>query len=97
METKRSIGLAGSSSGTLVPRDLSQRLPRLSRLGLLLYPFVTAAVAIALFMLGLMGQALGFAPLSPKAALLWALPLALHASVLAARWVKGLLAEAGGV
>ena len=70
---------------------------RLSRLGLLLYPFVTAAVAVNLFMLGLMGQALGFAALSPTAALLWALPLGLHASVLAARWVRSLIAEAGGI
>ncbi|SOC16769.1 hypothetical protein [Rhodobacter maris] len=87
------------TAGGVRPEDAepSDRLPRLSRLGLLLYPFVTAAVAINLFMLSLMGQSLGFAALSPTAALLWALPLGLHASVLAARWVRSLLAEAGGL
>ena len=86
-----------TSSRTTPPAAIPGRLPRLSRLGLLLYPFVTAAVAINLFMLGLMGQALGFTALSPTAALLWALPLGLHASVLAARWVRSLIGQAGGI
>jgi len=66
------------------------------RLGLLLYPFVAAAVAVNLFMLGLLAPIVGMAPLSPWAALLAAVPLGLPATWLAARWVGGLIAEAEG-
>ncbi|MCB2133816.1 MAG: hypothetical protein KDD96_16780, partial [Rhodobacteraceae bacterium] len=40
------------------------------KLGVLLYPFTAAAVAINLFLLGLMGQAVGLTALSPHLALL---------------------------
>ena len=43
-------------------------LPRLGRLGALLYPFCAAAVAINLFLLGLMGQWLGLPAISPLSA-----------------------------
>lgn len=62
----------------------------------MLYPFAAAAVAINLFMLGLMGQAVGFTALSPVASLALSLPLGLPASWLAARWLRHLLDEAEG-
>lgn len=66
-----------------------------SRLALALYPFVAAAVAINLFMAGLLGQSIGLPALPPLAALLAAFPLGVPATALAVRWVRKLLAEAG--
>lgn len=86
-------------SGT---RSISKREPPtearwpLWKLGALLYPFVAAAVAINLFMLGLMGQAVGLPALSPVLTLALSAPLGLPASWLAARWVRHLIDEAGG-
>ncbi|MDV7143274.1 hypothetical protein R3X27_11330 [Tropicimonas sp. TH_r6] len=68
-----------------------------AKLALLLYPFAAAAVAINLFMLGLMGQAIGLPTLSPMLAIWLCLPLGLPAGWLAARWVRGLMDEADGV
>lgn len=62
----------------------------------MLYPFVAAAVAINLFMLGLMGQAVGFPALSPVLSLLLSVPLGVPASWAAARWLRHLLDEAEG-
>ncbi len=62
----------------------------------MLYPFAAAAVAINLFLLGLMGQAVGLTALSPVASLSLSLPLGLPASWLAARWLRHLLDEAEG-
>lgn len=62
----------------------------------MLYPFVAAAVAINLFMLGLMGQAVGLPALSPLTSLVLSLPLGLPASWAAARWLRHLLEEAEG-
>lgn len=66
------------------------------KLGAMLYPFAAAAVAINLFMLGLMGQAVGLTALSPVASLALSVPLGLPASWLAARWLRHLLDEAEG-
>lgn len=66
------------------------------KLALLLYVFAAGAVAINLFMLGLLMQAVGFTALSPVAALLIAAPLGIPASWAAARWVRALLAQADG-
>jgi len=63
------------------------------RLGLLLWPFATAAVAINLFMLGLIGIAIGLPALSPVTALWWSLPLGLPATWAAARWVRHLIRQ----
>ena len=68
--------------------------PRLSRLMLILYPFAAGAVAINLFMLGLMGQAIGLSAIPPVVALALAIPLGLPATWAAACWVRGLIAEA---
>ena len=66
------------------------------RLALLLYPFAAAAVAINLFMLGLLGQAVGLAALAPGTALLLSVPLGVPASWLAGRWLRHLMDEADG-
>ncbi len=64
------------------------------RLYLLLYPFTALAVAINLFMLGLMWQAINLPAIPPLTALLLSLPLGLSANWLVTRWVKGLIDEA---
>jgi hypothetical protein len=64
------------------------------RLGLVLYPFATSAVAINLFMLGLLWQAVGLPALTPVATLWLSLPLGLPATWAAARWVRRLMDEA---
>ncbi|HCE71640.1 MAG: hypothetical protein HW564_07895 [Ruegeria pomeroyi] len=64
------------------------------KLALLLWPAVTATVAINLFMAALMLRVLGGTPLGPVAALLWSLPLGIPASWLAGRWLRRLLDEA---
>lgn len=64
------------------------------KIALVLYPFAAAAVAINLFMLSLMFQALGLTALPPVWALLLSLPLGLPATWGFARWVEQLLDEA---
>ncbi|MBW6496237.1 MAG: hypothetical protein K0B16_17125 [Burkholderiaceae bacterium] len=64
------------------------------KLGLLLYPFATAAVVINLFMPGLLWQAVGFGALSPYAALWASVPLGVPATWAAARWVRHLIDSA---
>ncbi len=64
------------------------------KLAILLYPFTTAAVAINLFMLGLIGRVAGIGTLSPNAALLWSIPLGVPVTWLVARWVRRLMDEA---
>jgi len=64
------------------------------KLALLLYPFATAAVAINLFMLGLIGKMADIGTLSPVAALVWSVPLGIPATWLAGRWVRRLMDEA---
>ncbi|MFV0490196.1 MAG: hypothetical protein ACK5M4_00060 [Pseudorhodobacter sp.] len=66
------------------------------KLALLLYVFATAAIAINLFMLGLMLQAVGLPALSPVAALSLSCPLGIPAAWAAGRWVRRLLDEAQG-
>ncbi|WBU52873.1 hypothetical protein [Paracoccus sp. SCSIO 75233] len=64
------------------------------KLALLLYPFAMLAVAINLFMLALMGQALGFQALPPVTALICAVPLGIPAALATGYWVRGLMDEA---
>jgi len=66
------------------------------KLYLLFYPFTAAAVAINLFMLGLMAQATGLPALPPVTALLLSVPLGLPVNILVTRWVQGLIDEAEG-
>lgn len=60
----------------------------------LLWPFATAAVAINLFLLGLIGVAMELSAIAPVTALWLSLPLGLPATWAAARWVTSLIAEA---
>ena len=85
-------------SGTRSPSKTAPATDRHSlwKLGLILWPFTTSAVAINLFMLGLLGQAVGLGALSPIAALWLSLPLGLPATWAAARWVRSLLRQAEG-
>ena len=62
----------------------------------LLWPFATAAVAINLFLLGLIGVSAGWTGIAPVTALWLSLPLGLPATWAAARWVARLIAEAEG-
>ncbi|MFV0475388.1 MAG: hypothetical protein ACK5MQ_14450 [Pikeienuella sp.] len=64
------------------------------KLAMLLYVFAAAAVAINLFMLSLLMQALGFAALSPVTALAISCPLGVPAAWAAGAWVRRLLDEA---
>lgn len=66
------------------------------KLALLLYPFTAAAVAINLFLLGLIGIALGLPAISPVTAIWFSIPLGIPAAWRAARWVRGLMDEADG-
>jgi len=59
-----------------------------------LWPFATAAVAINLFLLGLIGVSAGWGGIAPGTALWLSLPLGLPATWAAARWVTNLVAEA---
>lgn len=68
------------------------------KLALFLYPFASAAVAINLFLLGLIAISAGWPGLSltPVAALWWSLPLGVPASWAAGRWVRHLMDQAAG-
>ena len=62
----------------------------------MLWPFATGAVAINLFLLGLIGVSVGLPAISPVTALWLSLPLGLPATWAATRWVRHLIAEAEG-
>jgi hypothetical protein len=64
------------------------------KLGLLLYPFATAAVAVNLFMLALLGSWVGLGTLSPMSAVWLSLPLGIPATWASALWVQRLLVQA---
>lgn len=61
------------------------------KLGVLLYPFVAAAVAVNLFLLALVGLPLGLPSLSPVVSILLSIPLGLPASWASAVWVRRLM------
>lgn len=75
---------------------MTDRRPGFTRLFLLLYPFTALAVAINLFMLALMWQAVGLPALTPVTSLLLCLPLGLPANWWVTKWVRGLIDEAEG-
>ncbi len=66
------------------------------KLAIVFYPFTAAAVAINLFMLSLMGQALGLPPLAPMTAIWISIPLGIPATWAAAKWIRRLMDEADG-
>lgn len=65
-----------------------------AKLALLLYPFAAPAVAINLFMLGLIAHRVGLPALAPMLTVLISVPLGIPASWAAGRWVRGLMDEA---
>ncbi|WP_369528763.1 hypothetical protein [Shimia thalassica] len=58
------------------------------------FPFAMAAVAINLFLLGLMWQAVGLPAISPHLAVWCSVPLGIPATWLLGKWVRGLMDEA---
>jgi len=60
----------------------------------MLYPFAAGAVAINLFLLGLMWQAVGIPALAPVICVILAVPLGVPAAWASARWVRHLIDEA---
>lgn len=66
------------------------------KLAILLYPATSLAVAINLFLAGLIAHGAGFGVIEPVTAILWSIPLGVPASWLAGRWVRGLMDEADG-
>lgn len=67
-----------------------------AKLGTVFYPFSAAAVAINLFMLGLLGPAVGLPPISPIDAIIWSIPLGVPATWLIGKWIRNLMDEADG-
>ena len=63
------------------------------KLAVLLYVFAAGAVAINLFMLGLIGTWVGLPALSPMQVLALALPLGVPAAWASGRWVRHLMDE----
>ena len=82
------------STSRKAPATDAGRKRRLIRLALLFSPFVWAAVAINLFMAGLISASAGWVSLSPLAAMAWAVPLSIPASWWAGRWIGGLMDQA---
>lgn len=66
------------------------------KLGLILWPFATGAVAINLFLLGLIGVSMGLPPVTPIRALIWSIPLGIPATWGFAVWIRSLIREAEG-
>lgn len=60
----------------------------------ILYPFVWGATSINLFLLSLGWQSLGYSVLSPVAAMLIALAVALPLNYLCVRWARSLIQQA---
>lgn len=84
-------------SGTRSPSAKAPATRGLWRLSLLLWPFATGAVAINLFLLGLIGFSIGLPAIPPVTALWLSLPLGLPATWASARWVRHLIDQAEGV
>lgn len=66
------------------------------KLAILLYPFAAGAVAINLFMLSLMWQAIGWPALAPMTAVWLSVGLGVPAGWAAGRWARHLIDEAEG-
>ena len=64
------------------------------KLALMLYVFAAGAVAINLFMLGLLGQAIGLPALSPVATVLVSIRFGIPAAWASGMWARHLMDEA---
>lgn len=67
---------------------------RVLRLALAFYPVAAASVAINLFLIGLLLQALGLPAIPPRATIMIALPMGVPAAWAAASWIMGLVDSA---
>ena len=67
-----------------------------AKLATVFYPFSAGAVAINLFMLGLLGPAVGLPAISPIDAIIWSIPLGIPATWLVGKWFRNLMDEADG-
>ena len=77
--------------------DESQVHPwTVAKLAILLYPLAAGAVAINVFMLALLGRALGIPELSPIASVVAGLLLGIPAAWATGRWVRRLMDQADG-
>lgn len=70
-----------------------QQSPSVMKIGLFLYPFTMAAVAVNLYMLSLAWQRIGLPVIPPATAVLISLALCIVPNWLAARWVRRLIDE----
>jgi hypothetical protein len=61
------------------------------KLAVLLYPFAAPAVAINLFLVGLIGHRIGLPEIAPVTALWWSLPLGIPAAWASGRWARQLI------
>lgn len=68
-----------------------------TKLATVFYPFSAAAVAINLFLLGLLWQGIGWPAIDPIDAILWSIPLGVPATWLIGRWIRSLMDEADGI
>lgn len=66
------------------------------KLAVVFYPAAAAAVAINLFLLGLLWQTIGWPAMPPVDAILWSIPLGVPAAWLCAKWIRSLMDEADG-
>jgi hypothetical protein len=64
------------------------------KLAVLFYPFSAAAVAINVYFIGLMWQAIGIPAITPVVSLIVSVPLGVPATWLIAKWIRGLMDEA---
>ncbi len=76
--------------------DVEEGRWSIRKLAILFYPFSAAAVAINLFLLGLLWQSIGWPAVPPVNAIIWSIPLGIPATWLVAKWIRGLMDEADG-
>ena len=93
---KSDLFLAVEGTDLNISSKGSDRPWPLWKLALLLYVFVAGALAINLFMLGLLVQAIGIMGPSPVTSILLGLLFAIPGSWVTARWVRRLIDEAEG-
>ena len=77
---------------TMMEDETAGRWP-VWKLAVMLYVFATGAVAINLFMLGLVGLWVGLPPMSPGLVLTLSIPLGVPAAWASGLWVRHLLDE----
>ena len=85
--------MSGTRSPSRTEPAIEGRWP-VWKLALLLYPFAATAVAINLYLGGLIATFAGWGVLSPVASLIASVPLGIPAAWASGLWVRGLLDRA---